>query len=179
MPAREIASEISPPPTQAGAPVLDHFDLTIPPVVAAIVGRMAPAKPTRQTPVRLYDPQAGCDRNRRHLTCESSRWSRGVLASPRVPGLHPFEMPLRENVAPGAGAGRRCGAALASAGASNLASLDTVLARWFYRAGRTSPGGQWQRVALARALLRRAARAGVMLLDERRSTDAGGIYTTE
>jgi ABC-type multidrug transport system fused ATPase/permease subunit len=56
-------------------------------------------------------------------------------------------------------------AALESAGAANLAGLDTVLARG-YDGGTDLSGGQWQRVALARALAAVAQGAGVVLLDE-------------
>ena len=69
----------------------------------------------------------------------------------RVPGLHP----PRAAAARQRGAGRRarrCRArALESAGATNLAALDTVLARG-YDGGTDLSGGQWQRIALARAL---------------------------
>ena len=51
------------------------------------------------------------------------------------------------------------------AGASDLASLDTILARG-YDGGTDLSGGQWQRVALARALAAVSMGAGVVLLDE-------------
>ena len=87
-----------------------------------------------------------------------------------------FEWPLRDNVNPKSsdgfgGAGRRSGTdqvvrqALEAAGASDLASLDTVLARG-YDGGTDLSGGQWQRVALARALCAVGLGAGVVLLDE-------------
>ena len=56
-------------------------------------------------------------------------------------------------------------AALESAGAANLAGLDTVLARG-YTGGTDLSGGQWQRIALARALAAVTLGAGVVLLDE-------------
>jgi ABC-type multidrug transport system fused ATPase/permease subunit len=56
-------------------------------------------------------------------------------------------------------------AALQSAGAANLAALDTVLARG-YTGGTDLSGGQWQRIALARALAAVTLGAGVVLLDE-------------
>ena len=56
-------------------------------------------------------------------------------------------------------------AALANAGATNLAALDTVLARG-YEGGTDLSGGQWQRIALARALAAVTLGAGVVLLDE-------------
>ena len=52
-----------------------------------------------------------------------------------------------------------------SAGATNLAALDTVLARG-YDGGTDLSGGQWQRIALARALAAVKLGAGVVLLDE-------------
>ena len=58
-----------------------------------------------------------------------------------------------------------CARALESAGAANLAALDTVLARG-YDGGTDLSGGQWQRVALARALAAVRLGAGVVLLDE-------------
>jgi len=82
-----------------------------------------------------------------------------VLRRRRVPGLHRSNCRCAENVAP---AGRRttlCVRRLASAGASNLASLDTVLAR--LRADGPLRR-QWQRVALARGACAVQARAGVM-----------------
>ena len=56
-------------------------------------------------------------------------------------------------------------AALAEAGASGLAKLDTPLARG-YDDGTELSGGQWQRVALARALCAVRMGAGLVLLDE-------------
>jgi ATP-binding cassette, subfamily B, bacterial len=56
-------------------------------------------------------------------------------------------------------------AALRDAGAVDLASLDTILARG-YEGGTDFSGGQWQRVALARALCSVRLGAGVVLLDE-------------
>src|SRR5207253_9539274 len=52
-----------------------------------------------------------------------------------------------------------------AAGATNLATLDTVVARG-YDGGTELSGGQWQRVALARALCAVELGAGVVLLDE-------------
>src|SRR5262249_22977966 len=76
-----------------------------------------------------------------------------------------FELPLRDNVAPAGAPDAVVRGALQSAGATDLASLDTVLARG-YEGGTDLSGGQWQRVALARALCAVQLGAGVVLLDE-------------
>src|ERR1700722_948162 len=76
-----------------------------------------------------------------------------------------FELTLRDNVAPAGAPDDVVRAALESAGAANLAKLDTILARG-YDDGTELSGGQWQRVALARALCAVRMGAGVVLLDE-------------
>src|SRR6185295_1225005 len=76
-----------------------------------------------------------------------------------------FELPMRDNVAPAGAPEDVVIAALESAGAGNLAGLETVLARG-YEGGTDLSGGQWQRVALARALCAVTLGAGVVLLDE-------------
>ena len=76
-----------------------------------------------------------------------------------------FQLPLRDNVAPAGAPDAVVEAALAEAGAADLADLDTVLARG-YDGGTDLSGGQWQRVALARALAAVRQGAGVVLLDE-------------
>jgi ATP-binding cassette subfamily B protein len=76
-----------------------------------------------------------------------------------------FELPLRDNVAPAGAPDEIVRAAIESAGAANLASLDTILARG-YEGGTDLSGGQWQRIALARALCAVRLGAGVVLLDE-------------
>jgi ABC-type multidrug transport system fused ATPase/permease subunit len=76
-----------------------------------------------------------------------------------------FELPLRDNVAPAGAPDLEVRAALESAGAADLATLDTVLARG-YDDGTDLSGGQWQRIALARAMCAVAMGAGVVLLDE-------------
>jgi len=55
--------------------------------------------------------------------------------------------------------------ALDAAGATKLATLDTVLARGYENSIDLS-GGQWQRIALARALCAVRLGAGVVILDE-------------
>jgi ATP-binding cassette subfamily B protein len=72
---------------------------------------------------------------------------------------------MRENVAPAGAPDSAVCAALESAGAADLAGLDTILARG-YEGGTDLSGGQWQRVALARALCAVQLGAGVVLLDE-------------
>ena len=76
-----------------------------------------------------------------------------------------FELPLRDNVAPSGAPDDDVRQALALAGASGLAGLDTVLARG-YAGGTELSGGQWQRIALARALCAVRLGAGVVVLDE-------------
>ena len=76
-----------------------------------------------------------------------------------------FELPLRDNVAPAGAPDEAVLAALAEAGASDLADLDTILAKG-YEGGTDLSGGQWQRVALARALCAVDEGAGLVLLDE-------------
>jgi ATP-binding cassette, subfamily B, bacterial len=76
-----------------------------------------------------------------------------------------LELPLRDNVAPAGAPDDVIRVALESAGATKLATLDTILARG-YDGGADLSGGQWQRVALARALSGVKMGAGVVLLDE-------------
>jgi ABC-type multidrug transport system fused ATPase/permease subunit len=72
---------------------------------------------------------------------------------------------LRDNVAPGGAPDEVIQQALEQAGASGVASLDTVLARG-YPGSTGLSGGQWQRVALARTLCAVKLGAGLVLLDE-------------
>ena len=150
----------------AAPPVLDRFDLTIPAGSSlAIVGRTARARPLlAKLLCRLYDPQAGAIEvdgvDLRELDVAPGARGHGGL-----PGFHPLRVPLRDNVAPAGAPDDGARAALEAAGAANLASLDTVLARG-YAGGTDLSGGQWQRVALARALAAVKRGAGLVLLDE-------------
>ena len=149
------------------APVLEHFDLTIPAGSSlAIVGQNGAGKTTiAKLLCRLYDPQSGA------ITIDGTDLREFDLTSWRARVTAVFqdflrlELPLRENVAPAGAPDQAVLAALEAAGAANLASLDTILARG-YTGGTDLSGGQWQRVALARALAAVSLGAGVVLLDE-------------
>jgi ABC-type bacteriocin/lantibiotic exporter with double-glycine peptidase domain len=151
----------------AGAPVLHHFDLTIPAGSSlAIVGQNGAGKTTiAKLLCRLYDPQSGAIEvdgvDIREFDLAS--WRSRVAAV--FQDFIRLELPLRENVAPAGAPDDVIRAALESAGATDLASLDTVLARG-YDQGTDLSGGQWQRIALARALAAVSLGAGVVLLDE-------------
>ena len=149
-------------------PVLDRFDLTIPAGSSlAIVGQNGAGKTTlAKLLCRLYDPQGGAIEvdgvDLRELDVEA--WRDQVTAV--FQDFVRFELPLRDNVAPAGDADDEAVlAALAEAGASGLADLDTPLARG-YPGGTDLSGGQWQRVALARALYAVRTGAGLVLLDE-------------
>ena len=172
VPAKEIrlrdVSFAYPAANGAGAPrVLEHFDLTIPAGTSlAIVGQNGAGKTTiAKLLCRLYDPQSGA------ITIDGADLREFDLASWRSRVTAVFqdfirlELPLRENVAPAGAPEDVVHAALESAGAANLASLDTILARG-YTGGTDLSGGQWQRIALARALAAVSLGAGVVLLDE-------------
>jgi len=147
--------------------VLDQFDLTIPAGSSlAIVGQNGAGKTTlAKLLCRLYDPQEGSIEidgvDLREMDVDA--W-RGRLAAVFQDFIH-FELPLRDNVAPAGAPDDVILAALAEAGATKLASLDTILARG-YEGGTDLSGGQWQRIALARALCAVKDGAGVVLLDE-------------
>ena len=151
----------------AGAAVLEHFDLTIPAGSSlAIVGQNGAGKTTiAKLLCRLYDPQSGAIEidgvDVRDFDLAS--WRSRVAAV--FQDFMRLELPLRDNVAPAGAPDEIVRGALVSAGAANLAALDTVLAR-AYDGGTDLSGGQWQRVALARALAAVALGAGVVLLDE-------------
>ena len=155
------------PGTGPAAPVLEHFDLTIPAGSSlAIVGQNGAGKTTiAKLLCRLYDPQSGAIEvdgvDIREFDLAS--WRSRVTAV--FQDFIRLELPLRDNVAPAGAPDDVVRAALESAGAANLAALDTVLARG-YAGGTDLSGGQWQRIALARALAAVTLGAGVVLLDE-------------
>jgi ATP-binding cassette, subfamily B, bacterial len=167
MPAREVHFRNLTFGYPNGAPVLEGLDLTIPAGSSlAIVGQNGAGKTTlAKLLCRLYDPQKGAieidgvDVRELDLASWRSRMTAVFQDFTR------FELPLRDNVAPGGAPEAAIHSALESAGASNLASLDTVLAKG-YEGGTDLSGGQWQRVALARALCAIQLGAGVVLLDE-------------
>jgi ABC-type multidrug transport system fused ATPase/permease subunit len=153
---------------QAGsAPVLQHFDLTIPASSSlAIVGQNGAGKTTiAKLLCRLYDPQSGAiEIDGIDLrTFDLASWRSRVAAV--FQDFIRLELPLRDNVAPAGAPDEVVRAALESAGAADLAALDTILARG-YTGGTDLSGGQWQRIALARALAAVTLGAGVVLLDE-------------
>jgi len=147
--------------------VLQNFDLTIPAGSSlAIVGQNGAGKTTiAKLLCRLYDPQSGAIEidgvDIREFDLAS--WRSRVAAV--FQDFSRLELPLRDNVAPAGAPDDVVRAALESAGAANLATLDTVLARG-YDGGTDLSGGQWQRIALARALAAVKLGAGVVLLDE-------------
>src|SRR5438105_6228669 len=167
LPAREIRFRDVSFAYPGGAPVLGHFDLAIPAGTSlAIVGQNGAGKTTiAKLLCRLYDPQDGAIEidgvDMRHL--DPASWRSRLTAV--FQDFMRLERPLRANVAPAGAPDAVVRAALASAGAANLASLDTILARG-YDGGTDLSGGQWQRVALARALAAVTLGAGVVLLDE-------------
>ena len=148
-------------------PVLEGLDLEIPAGTSlAIVGQNGAGKTTlAKLLCRLYDPQSGAievdGTDLRELDLTS--WRRRITAV--FQDFIRFELPLRDNVAPGGADDEAILAALADAGAADLATLDTPLAKG-YEGGTDLSGGQWQRVALARALCAVREGAGLVLLDE-------------
>jgi ATP-binding cassette, subfamily B, bacterial len=147
--------------------VLEGFDLSIPAGTSlAIVGQNGAGKTTlAKLLCRLYDPQEGAIEidgvDVRDFALGS--WRSRLTAV--FQDFTRFELPLRDNVAPSGAPDAAINSALEAAGATGLASLDTILARG-YEGGTELSGGQWQRVALARALCAVELGAGVVLLDE-------------
>jgi ABC-type multidrug transport system fused ATPase/permease subunit len=169
MPAREIRfRNLSFAYPRTNALVLDGFDLTIPAGSSlAIVGQNGAGKTTlAKLLCRLYDPLSGAIEidgvDLREFDIDA--WRARVTAV--FQDFIRFELPLRDNVSPARNASDQViQAALAEAGAAELAGLDTVLSRG-YEGGTDLSGGQWQRVALARALCAVKIGAGLVLLDE-------------
>jgi ABC-type multidrug transport system fused ATPase/permease subunit len=168
MPAREIRfRNVTFAYDTSAAPVLDGFDLRIPAGSSlAIVGLNGAGKTTlAKLLCRLYDPQGGAIEidgvDLREL--DINAWRARVTAV--FQDFIKFELPLRDNVAPAGAPDDAIRAALQEAGAADLASLDTILARG-YEGGTDLSGGQWQRIALARALCAVQLGAGLVLLDE-------------
>ncbi|MGC2306318.1 MAG: ABC transporter ATP-binding protein [Candidatus Binatus sp.] len=168
MPAREIRfRNVSFAYPAGGDAVLTGFDLTIPAGTSlAIVGQNGAGKTTlAKLLCRLYDPNEGAIEidgvDLREIDIDA--WRERVTAV--FQDFTKFELPLRDNVAPAGAPDAAIEQALVQAGAANLASLDTILARG-YQGGTDLSGGQWQRIALARALCAVKLGAGVVLLDE-------------
>jgi ATP-binding cassette, subfamily B, bacterial len=154
-------------PNSSSPKVLDGFDITIPAGSSlAIVGPNGAGKTTlAKLLCRLYDPQSGTIEvdgiDLRELDLD--QWRARITAV--FQDFIRFELPLRDNVAPRGAPDEVIRAALAEAGAAQLADLDTVLARGYVN-GTDLSGGQWQRIALARALCAIKQGAGLVLLDE-------------
>jgi ATP-binding cassette subfamily B protein len=167
MPVRELRLREVTFAYPGGAPVLQRFSLTVPAGSSlAIVGQNGAGKTTiAKLLCRLYDPQSGAIEidgvDLREFDLAS--WRSRVAAV--FQDFIRLELPLRDNVAPAGAPDAIVRAALESAGAAGLATLDTVLARG-YTGGTDLSGGQWQRIALARALAAVSLGAGVVLLDE-------------
>jgi ATP-binding cassette subfamily B protein len=168
MPAREIRfRNVTFAYPAGGDAVLAGFDLTIPARTSlAIVGQNGAGKTTlAKLLCRLYDPDEGAIEidgvDLRELDIDA--WRARVTAV--FQDFTKFELPLRDNVSPAGAPDDAIEHALTQAGAANLASLDTILARG-YPGGTDLSGGQWQRIALARALCAVKLGAGVVLLDE-------------
>ena len=168
MPRRDIRfRDVSFAYPSGGPQVLDDFDISIPAGSSlAIVGPNGAGKTTlAKLLCRLYDPVSGAIEvdgvDLRELELEA--WRSRITAV--FQDFIRFELPLRDNVAPSGAPDDAIRTALEQAGATKLASLDTVLARGYPNSTDLS-GGQWQRVALARALCAIQVGAGLVLLDE-------------
>ncbi|HLN29689.1 MAG TPA: ABC transporter ATP-binding protein [Gemmataceae bacterium] len=167
LPAREVRFRDLTFAYPGGAPVLEGFDLAIPAGSSlAIVGQNGAGKTTlAKLLCRLYDPQAGSIEIDGVDVREFDLGSWRSRLTAVFQDFIRFELPLRDNVAPAGAPDAAVRTALQSAGAADLAGLDTVLARG-YEGGTELSGGQWQRVALARALCAVQLGAGIVLLDE-------------
>ncbi len=147
--------------------VFDGLELEIPAGSSlAVVGQNGSGKTTlAKLLCRFYDPSSGAieidGSDLRDLDVDG--WRTRVAAV--FQDFLRLELSLRDNVAPGGAPEADILAALADAGAGELASLDTRLATG-YEGGTDLSGGQWQRVALARALCAVRQGAGLVLLDE-------------
>jgi ABC-type multidrug transport system fused ATPase/permease subunit len=167
LPAREIRFRDVAFTYPGGAAVLDGLNLTIPAGSSlAIVGQNGAGKTTlAKLLCRFYDPQRGAIEvdgiDLRDL--DLADWRSRLAAV--FQDFARFELPLRDNVAPGGAPDDIVLRALESAGGAKLAALDTILARG-YEGGTDLSGGQWQRVALARTLCAVNMGAGLVLLDE-------------
>jgi ABC-type transport system involved in cytochrome bd biosynthesis fused ATPase/permease subunit len=168
LPVREIRfRDVSFSYSAAAPPVLDGLNLTIPAGSSmAVVGLNGAGKTTLvKLLCRLYDPTAGRveadGTDLRELAPGSWRRRLSVIFQDYVR----YDLSLRDNVAPLGAPDDDITEALAQAGVSHVASLDTVLAAG-YPGGRELSGGQWQRVALARVLHGLRTGAGVVILDE-------------
>jgi ABC-type multidrug transport system fused ATPase/permease subunit len=163
---RDVSFRYPAAPPEAD-PVLRHLDLVIPSGSSlAIVGQNGAGKTTlAKLLCRLYDPDGGAIEidGVDVRTLDLDAWRKRVAAV--FQDFVRFELPLRDNVAPGGAPDEVIRAALEEAGAAHLADLDTILARG-YAGGTDLSGGQWQRVALARALCAVQQGAGLVLLDE-------------
>jgi ABC-type multidrug transport system fused ATPase/permease subunit len=166
-PAREVRFRNLTFAYPGGAPVLKGLDLVIPAGTSlAVVGQNGAGKTTlAKLLCRLYDPQEGAIEidgiDLRQFDLDS--WRSRLTAV--FQDFIRFDLPLRDNVAPAGAPDAVVQEALRSAGATDLAPLDTVLARG-YEGGTELSGGQWQRVALARTLCAVRLGTGVVLLDE-------------
>ena len=151
----------------ASAPVLSGLNLHIRRGESlAIVGQNGAGKTTlAKLLCRFYDPQRGSIRidGNNLASLDITRWRSRVTAV--FQDFVRYELPLRENVAPLGASDEVILDALAAAGATGLADLDTPLAKG-YPGGTELSGGQWQRVALARAICGVKQGAGLVLLDE-------------
>jgi ATP-binding cassette subfamily B protein len=133
LPARELRFRDVTFAYPGGAPVLEGFDLTIPAGSSlAIVGQNGAGKTTLAKLIcRLYDPQQGAidvdGVDIRELSLDS--WRARIAAV--FQDFIRFELPLRDNVAPSGAPDEIVRAALASAGAADLAPLDAILSRGY------------------------------------------------